>query len=280
MATTAPDRRLTAEHVAARALLAANSIDEAAPKILEAICESLGWVHGALWTIDRTEGILRCARIWNRPGVALPEFDAISRESTFAPGIGLPGRVWQTGRPMWIPDVTLDQNFPRAKIAVRENLHAAFGFPILLRGEVQSVMEFFNPEILEPDDAMLSMLTTVGNEIGMFIERRRAEEELDRFFTLSLDMLAVAGFDGYFKRVNPVWERVLGWTETDLLTRPYMDFVHPDDRAPTVAAASMVWILAGEEFRYPLGVEPMFPALLTAVLVLVVDRIHDRAATR
>jgi PAS domain S-box-containing protein len=226
--------------VAARALLSARTIDDAAPKILEAVCDSLGWLHGALWTIDRQAGVLRCGHIWNRPGADLPEFDAISRVTTFAPGVGLPGRVWETGRPVWIPDVTLDSNFPRAQIATKENLHAAFGFPILLRGEVQSVLEFFSPEILEPDDALLSMLTTVGNEIGMFIERRRAEEELDRFFTLSLDMLAVAGFDGYFKRVNPVWERVLGWTRHELLTRPYMEFVHPDDVAPTIEAASQL----------------------------------------
>jgi PAS domain S-box-containing protein len=237
---TTLNRRLTAEHVAARALLSARTIDEAAPRILEAICEALGWLHGALWNVDRNAGVLRCALIWNRPGVELPEFDAISRALTFAPGVGLPGRVWQTGRPAWIPDVTKDGNFPRAKIAIRENLHAAFGFPILLGGEVQSILEFFSPEILEPDDAMLAMLTTVGHEIGMFLERRRAEEELDRFFTLSLDMLAVAGFDGYFKRVNPVWQRALGWTEQELLTRPYMDFVHPDDRAPTIEAASQL----------------------------------------
>ena len=95
-------------------------------------------------------------------------------------------------------------------------------------------MEFFSREIREPDEELLAMLTTVGNQIGMFIDRRRAQDELDRFFRLSLDMLCVANLDGYFKRVNPVWERVLGWSEADLISRPYMDFIHPDDRDATL----------------------------------------------
>ena len=120
-------------------------------------------------------------------------------------------------------------------MGAREGLHAAFGFPVLLRGEVLGVMEFFSREIREPDEELLAMLTTVGNQIGMFIDRRRAQDELDRFFRLSLDMLCVANLDGYFKRVNPVWERVLGWSESDLISRPYMDFIHPDDRDATRA---------------------------------------------
>jgi len=78
----------------------------------------------------------------------------------------------------------------------------------------------------------------VSSAIRDITERKRAEEELESFFRLSLDMLAVADFDGYFKRLNPVWERVLGWSREQLLARPYLDFVHPEDREATLAEAS------------------------------------------
>ena len=180
---------------------------------------------------------------------SFPEFDAHQpRRRRSRAAIGLPGRVWASGEPAWIPDVVQDRNFPRAAIAAREGLHAAFGFPVLLRGEVLSVMEFFSREIRPPDESLLSMLRTVGNQIGMFIDRRRAQEELDRFFTLSLDMLCVAGFDGYFKRVNPAWKRILGYEEAELLSRPYIELIHPDDRAATSAEARKV--STGQELMY------------------------------
>src|SRR5688572_21191866 len=242
------ERRLRAEHVVASALVEASTFADAVPRILEAICRALDWEHGALWEVDRRVDLLRCAQIWPGATADFPEFNAISRSSTFARGAGLPGRVWASAEPCWIPDVVHDPNFPRAPIAAREGLHAAFGFPILLRGEVVGVMEFFSREIRAPDEALLGMLGTIGSQIGLFVDRRRAQEELDRFFTLSLDMLCIAGFDGYFKRVNPAWRRVLGYEQRDLLDRPFLEFVHPDDRPATMAAAAK--LANGEEIVY------------------------------
>src|SRR5467141_4808357 len=77
---------------------------------------------------------LRCVELWHNASIEVPEFERVSRECTFVPGLGLPGRVWSSLEPEYIPDVVSDDNFPRGPIAQREGLHAAFGLPILLGG--------------------------------------------------------------------------------------------------------------------------------------------------
>ena len=101
-------------------------------------------------------------------------------------------------------------------------------------------MEFFSREIRQPDDELLSMLTAVGGQLGLFVDRKRAEEELDRFFTLSLDLLCVASFNGYFIRVEPSVGARPRLHARELLTRPFMEFIHPDDRDASVGAVSQL----------------------------------------
>jgi len=130
-------------------------------------------------------------------------------------------------------------------VAAAEGLRSALGFPIAVAGEVVGVMEFFSADIREPDQELLAMLAALGSQIGQFIERKHAEEILDRFFTLSLDMLCIAGFDGRFHRLNPAWQRTLGYTVEELTASPFLDFVHPDDRAATIA--EMQKLFTGED---------------------------------
>ncbi len=185
-------QRPTVEYVTARALAESDTLAEATPKVLQAICESLGWEHGALWNVDIDADVLRCVRTWHLPSVAFPEFESISRSTAFKRGVGLPGRVWSTGQPAWIQDVVKDVNFPRAPMADREGLHAAFGFPILLGTRVLGAMEFFSSEIRRPDGPLLQMLMTVGSQLGQFMERKRAQEEHAARLTRLVDELDAA----------------------------------------------------------------------------------------
>jgi PAS domain S-box-containing protein len=170
------EERLRVQHTVAQVLAEAATIEEATPRILRAMGECLGWDVGALWRVDREAEVLRCVELWHKASIEVPEFERVSREFTFVPGLGLPGRVWSSLEPEYIPDVVPDENFPRAPIAEREGLHAAFGFPILLGGEVLGVVEFFSRKIGQPDQELLNLLATIGSQIGQFIERKRAEE--------------------------------------------------------------------------------------------------------
>jgi PAS domain S-box-containing protein len=169
-------RRLTTQDAVTRALAESRTLHEAAPRILGAVCEHLGWDFGGLWQVDHQGEVLRCAEVWHRPSVCVPAFEEMSRRLTFRRGIGLPGRVWLGRRADWIPDVATDDNFPRADVAQEGGLHGALGFPILLGDEVLGVIEFFSHEIRQPDEDLLEMLTAIGSQIGQFLERKRAEE--------------------------------------------------------------------------------------------------------
>ncbi|HEY7191289.1 MAG TPA: response regulator [Vicinamibacterales bacterium] len=222
----------------ARALTESPTLEEATPRMLEAVCHALGWQCGAIWEANRARNLMRCAGTWHAPGLPLDEFTSATMAATFARGIGLPGRVWERREPAWIPDVIHDTNFPRADVAGRVGLHAAFALPIMQGRRVQGVLEFFSRDIREPSPDLLAMMTTICSQIGLFVERKRASDDLDRFFKLSLDLFCVCTFEGYFVRVNPAWQDVLGLTEEELRSTPFMDFVHPDDRPATAEAMS------------------------------------------
>ncbi|WP_392534331.1 GAF domain-containing protein [Nostoc sp. C117] len=173
-------QHLTAQYAATRVLADATTINEAMPQILQGICESLKWDLGEIWMVDREANVLRFFDMWHKPSLEVQEFTELKQQTTFIPGIGLPGRVWASSEPVWIADIVKDLNFPSFQIAAQVGLHAAFGFPLRTGNKILGVITCFNREIQEPDKDLAKTMNFIGEQVGQFIQRKQAEEELQR----------------------------------------------------------------------------------------------------
>src|SRR5947209_6233333 len=176
------EQRLTAQYQVGRILAEAETLHEAAPRLLRAICESLGWDLGQFWIRDGESSMLNWLASWSVSAQGRTEFEEASRNRTFVLGAGLPGRIWASGEPEWISDLETDPNFPRASFATASGLRSAFGFPIVLGDEVFGVIEVFSYEREAPDQRLLDMMSGIGNQIGQFIERQRAEARTSQLY--------------------------------------------------------------------------------------------------
>ena len=230
------ERRLNAEHTVARLLAESPTLSEATPKILQAICESLDWEMGAFWSVDQETGVIHCREIWHSPSSNMAKFAAFTRQSAFPRGTGLPGRVWASGEPIWIPDVVKEDNFPRLPVAAEEGLHAAFGFPIRGPGSVLGVMEFFSRRIQQPDDHLLQMLSAIGSQIGQFMERKRAEEginALKEYVQMILDSvpdpIVILNEDAQVQYINGASNKAFNLQQSDMRGPTLFDLLNADD---------------------------------------------------
>jgi PAS domain S-box-containing protein len=260
------ERGVTVQYATTRVLAEAATLTEMYSRILPAICNSLGWVAGEFWSATRGNGSLvmgngqshqlpitnsqfpipnsqfpitpslQCVKIWQAPEINYPEFKAISQTITFAPGIGLPGGVWATNEPIWIADVVEDDLFLRSEIAAEIGLHAAFGFPIRIGSEILGVITCFSRQIQPPDVDLLDLMTSIGNQIGQFIQRKQAEETLQEIATLQNAILNSANYtvistkvDGTIRTFNAAAERMLGYTAAEVIGKTTPAIIHDWD---------------------------------------------------
>jgi PAS domain S-box-containing protein len=174
------EQRLMTQHELTLLLAEARSVQEVAPKILNVLGEHLQWDVGVLWVLDPPGETLQCLEFWRATGVMVPEFEATTRQARFEPGIGLPGHVWQIGQAAWIEDVVKSGTFARAEVAGRCGLHGAVAFPIAYAEETFGVVEFLSRRRLKPEADVMQMCSAIGSQMGLFAERKRAEEELKK----------------------------------------------------------------------------------------------------
>ncbi|HEY6354412.1 MAG TPA: PAS domain S-box protein, partial [Burkholderiaceae bacterium] len=245
-------QRLVIEHGVTGALSRSFDLREAAPLIVRAVCEELGWTCGACWMEEPRSDVLLCVGTW---GVADPRVAAFleathSIQQSATQG-GLVRRSWLSGDPVWMRDVAAEPSFRRAPLAARAGLHSAFAFPITAAGRVLGVVEFYSHAVEEPDAELLDCTRYIGSQIGQFCLRAQAQAQLresEKHYadTIELAAIGIAHVDGDMRyvHVNRALCELLGYSREELLSMTVKQVSHPDDKS--VADKVRAQLRAGE----------------------------------
>jgi PAS domain S-box-containing protein len=227
---------LRTEHAVARVLASTSDADNAHPRLLAAIGAALGWDFGALWVAADAEGsFLRCAHTWEGAFTPVGAFAEASRSVTLARGHGMPGEVWRTGRPAWIADAAEHPRpLPRADAAAKAGLRSAFAFPIRCAGNVLGVMEFFAAARVAPDDELLATMSSLGSQIGQFVERCRAEQGVREsearktaILNAAFDCIITMDGSGRIVEVNAATEQTFGYSAEQMVGQELAEIMIP-----------------------------------------------------
>jgi PAS domain S-box-containing protein len=276
--------RLSVQYGVARVLADSDSLEQATPGLLQAIGAPLGWKLGHLWEASAEGGALRFVGGWSAPGVRAPALEEATRELVVHPGTGLPGLVWQTGRPAWLPDSPSDERFVRADAAKRDGFRSALAFPVRTGDQCLAVIEFLDRAARERDPDAIALTDALGVQIGEFVEGLRAAEAVRRsearkgaVLDSSLDGVITIDHEGLVTEFNPAAERIFGRSGEEALGAELAGLIIPPALRERHRAALQRYVETGESVLLGKRVElPAMRADGTEFPVeLAIDRIRD-----
>jgi PAS domain S-box-containing protein len=213
------------------------SVEGALQTTLDAVCRHTGWPLGHAW-IAEADGTMASSGVWHLDVPdSFPRFRARTEAGRFGPGEGLAGRVARTGEAAWIEDVARDPSFVR-RVATDEGIRAAVAFPVLVGRQVAGVLEFFSPDALVADPALLGLMANVGTQVGRVIERARAQEALrlsEAKFAgiISISSDAIVSVDETQRIIfyNQGAEQTFGYTAAEAMGQP-LEMLIPEMHRP------------------------------------------------
>jgi len=213
---------------------AASDLSAALEVVLRRVCEKTGWVLGQAWVPNTDGSALDCEYVWFCGEGDLQDFRRASEAAHFKRGVGLPGRVWESKQSAWVEDVTSDPNFPRFDSARTAGLKTGVAIPILSRGEVIAILEFFMRESRDQNERLLNVIAAVAGQLDLLRRATKAEaaERERQFRTLanSISQLAwMADREGYIFWYNDRWYDYTGTTLEQMQGWGWQKVHHPDE---------------------------------------------------
>jgi PAS domain S-box-containing protein len=238
------EKRRRLEYSVSRILAESGSMRQICARVIQKMCQQLGWPAGFLWMLDEDEKALRLAELWHDPQVDISKLVTLKQQTAFAAGEGTPGLVLQKAQSQWTRDLAQFTDIPRAVCALTCGLRGCIGFPIISGGAVLGVVELFAGEVMDPDEALLQALTNIGNHMGQFIVRQSSEEQLWRSNALMKAVLDGAAHtiisatpDGIIVTFNQAAEKQLGYTAEEIIGRTTPAIFHLPEEVEARAAA-------------------------------------------
>ncbi|MGV3720919.1 MAG: SpoIIE family protein phosphatase [Actinomycetota bacterium] len=239
---SSPRKRREAEvellREASLAVGAAADLTAALQSILEQVCKVTQASMGEAWLPDPGGTYLECSPAWCKSDKGLEEFRRGSERLSIPPGLGLVGRAWDTGIPVWVRDVGDETWIPRAALARAAGLQAAVAIPVFGEGRVVAVLVFFQRERRGEDGELIRLISILSAHLGNLILRKRTEEELRRsearyrqIVTTAHEGIAIFDAEGRLSYVNQRLAEMLRYPIHELLGRLAVDFVFAEDRA-------------------------------------------------
>ena len=230
------ERRMRLQYAVTRVLAEAASVLEGGTRLLQSLCIIEGWHVGQLWLPEAGKELLQIQASWHSPSLDASELLTRSRRCSYMKGSDLPGKVWLNGKPAWIAELRADASWELAPAAVKLGLRSAFAFPIRNRSAATGVVVLLSRENRKPDPDLFEMADSLGRQIGDFISRKHAEDEIEererRFRALienSSDAIRLFDREGKILYATPSAERILGYAPEEFVGRDSAEFVHPDE---------------------------------------------------
>jgi len=245
--------RSRALHDLVRILAEADTVQDAARRSIQALAEAFAWVHGAFWLVGPDARLLQWDADWPQDAARLADFRRVSRRLTFAPGVGLPGRAWASGTPVWVVDVGADEEIPRRREALAAGLRSAVALPVGGPQGILGVIELFGPGPREPDADQVEVLRTSGAQMGQYLARRQAEERLlateeihSAVVRAALDCVVTMDHRGLVVDFNPAAESTFGFRREEAVGRELADLLVPPELRAAHRAALRRCVETGE----------------------------------